>query len=234
MSYCVNCGVKLDRTAKRCPLCNTPIVNPKEIIDPAFPTPFPKGKGQVEQVRHSDLAILISVVLGSTAIACGLINILVSAHYPWSLYVIGACVTLWVFFTPAIIYTRIPSYVSVLLDGFVLAVYCYLVSIPHPGNGWFFQLAIPIISAITFLVILFVFLTRNISTSILSIAIYFFSEISVFCLVLDILIKGTVYGELSIGWSIIVLICCVCIDIILITIIKRTRLREEVRRRMHI
>lgn len=29
MSYCVNCGVELDASAKICPLCNTPVINPK-------------------------------------------------------------------------------------------------------------------------------------------------------------------------------------------------------------
>ena len=27
MSYCVNCGVKLDPSLERCPLCNTPVIN---------------------------------------------------------------------------------------------------------------------------------------------------------------------------------------------------------------
>ena len=30
MSYCVNCGVELERNAGECPLCNTPVVNPRE------------------------------------------------------------------------------------------------------------------------------------------------------------------------------------------------------------
>ena len=31
MSYCVNCGVELDASAKECPLCNTPVLNPREL-----------------------------------------------------------------------------------------------------------------------------------------------------------------------------------------------------------
>ena len=31
MSYCVNCGVKLEETLNKCPLCNTPIINPNEL-----------------------------------------------------------------------------------------------------------------------------------------------------------------------------------------------------------
>ena len=31
MSYCVNCGVKLDPSLKYCPLCNTPVINPHDL-----------------------------------------------------------------------------------------------------------------------------------------------------------------------------------------------------------
>ncbi len=30
MAYCVNCGVKLEETLTKCPLCNTPVYHPQE------------------------------------------------------------------------------------------------------------------------------------------------------------------------------------------------------------
>ena len=42
MSYCVNCGVKLEESLVRCPLCNTPVMNPN-LLDKEKPeSPFPK------------------------------------------------------------------------------------------------------------------------------------------------------------------------------------------------
>ena len=52
MSYCVNCGVELDASANECPLCNTPVVNPKELEKKNVQTPFPKESGQVETVKE--------------------------------------------------------------------------------------------------------------------------------------------------------------------------------------
>lgn len=63
MSYCVNCGVKLDPSLKYCPLCNTPVINPHDLSKMQPVSPFPKEKGQVEVVRRKDLAILLSVSL---------------------------------------------------------------------------------------------------------------------------------------------------------------------------
>jgi len=51
MSYCVNCGVELDASATKCPLCDTPVYNPKAPEPATQPSPFPKEKGQVEVVE---------------------------------------------------------------------------------------------------------------------------------------------------------------------------------------
>jgi len=54
MSYCVNCGVELDASATKCPLCDTPVYNPKAPEPSTQPSPFPKEKGQVEVVKRKD------------------------------------------------------------------------------------------------------------------------------------------------------------------------------------
>ena len=36
MSYCVNCGVELDASSRECPLCNTPVINPRELNSQAW------------------------------------------------------------------------------------------------------------------------------------------------------------------------------------------------------
>ena len=62
MSYCVNCGVELDASSRECPLCNTPVINPRERLQQGScggleagkgerPAAFPKDKGQVETVK---------------------------------------------------------------------------------------------------------------------------------------------------------------------------------------
>ena len=52
MSYCVNCGVELCDSAKECPLCNTPVINPRKPGQGQGISPFPEEKGQVETVKR--------------------------------------------------------------------------------------------------------------------------------------------------------------------------------------
>ena len=42
MSYCVNCGVELDDSAKKCALCGAPVLNPYlDEPEEALPPPYP-------------------------------------------------------------------------------------------------------------------------------------------------------------------------------------------------
>lgn len=64
-------------------------------------------------------------------------------------------------------------------------------------------------------------------------ALYFFIEIPILCVTLELLIKRFCRVPYRITWSAVVLTVCVIIDIALITIIAKKRLRNEVRRRLH-
>ena len=129
MSYCVNCGVELDASARECPLCNTPVINPKELEKMAMAQrPFPTEQGQVETVKRKDLGILVSMVVLATAVTCGILNALTFQESLWSLAVIGACIILWVIMIPAVIYTKQPVYVSLLYDGGAVALYLFMLS----------------------------------------------------------------------------------------------------------
>ena len=58
MSYCVNCGVELDKTCSVCPLCNTKVINPNQPVDTVSPKPYPVNKGYVDSGIRKETAIL--------------------------------------------------------------------------------------------------------------------------------------------------------------------------------
>ena len=233
MSYCVNCGVELHKTCAVCPLCNTKVLNPVQAVDLTSPTPYPARKGDVAPAQRADVMLLISVVLAVTAGVCGLLNLLIFWKTSWSLYVIGGCALLWVFCLP-VFFKRLSPYVSIFLDGIGIAMYFGIVAWLHPGQGWYLRLAFPLILLATVLILLYAVSVRQIHASILSCAALILGEIAVYTVVVELLIHFFRQTPPVITWSAIVLTCCVIIDAALITIIRRSRLREEVRRRMHI
>ena len=242
MSYCVNCGVELDATAGECPLCNTPVLNPKEIERHAFQAvdagksgaePFPREKGQVETANKKDLGILLSTVVLASAVTCGVLNALVFRENLWSLAVIGACAILWVVMIPAVIYTKQSVYISLLLDGAVVAVYLYMLTFLTAGSGWFWGLGLPIVVLVTATAEALTACILRLPRSFLTVALYLFTAIGALCVVLEVLIDRYIEDEITIRWSAVVLVVCVVLDIALITMLSRRRLRNAVRRRLH-
>ena len=233
MSYCVNCGVELEASLQECPLCHTPVINPKEINKQSTASPYPTDKGQVEVVKRKDFGILVSVVLIATGATCLLLNLLVFNSSLWSLVVIGSCLCLFVFSFPAIFYSKTPIYLSLLADGISVAVYLFLITFLTDSNEWFWHLGLPIVALLTVLAELFPLLARFLPFNILSCALCIFIEIPAFCVSLELLIRHILERPYRITWSAVVLTVCVIIDIALITILAKKRLRNEVRRRLH-
>ena len=233
MSYCVNCGVELDSSIKECPLCNTPVINPNKHDNMMSVASYPDSKGEVEVVKRKDLGILLTVVLSATSITCLLLNLLVFTGSLWSFMVIGVCICLFFFAFPAVIYTKSPIYLSFLVDGIAVGIYLYLITFLTSDSDWFWQLGLPIVVMITALIELFTLLARTFPFNILSGSLYLFTDIAILCVFLELMIERFYDDSYHISWSAVVLTVCVIIDITLITILAKKRLRNEVRRRLH-
>ncbi len=233
MSYCVNCGVELESSLTECPLCNTPVINPKELHNYQKPSPYPREKGQVDVVKKKDLTILICIVLGATSLSCLLLNLFVFSGSPWSLFIIGACLILFVLAIPAVIYTRLPIYISLLFDGIAVGFYLYMITFNTASSSWFLGLALPIVALITILVEIFALLLRSFPVSFITTALYFFAETALLCVGIELLIHHYSGEPLHLVWSAVVLTVCSVIVVLLITVLSRRRLRDAVRRRLH-
>jgi hypothetical protein len=234
MSYCVNCGVELEKTLNKCPLCNTPVLNPNMPIHKDSIKPYPEEKGQVTPESKTVAAILLSVILSSAAISCALLNLFVFKQNLWSLYIIGVCFLLWIFAIPIFIYTKLSAYITLLLDGVALAIYIGIIAYQYPGRGWYYEIALPIVFLITLSLLFYIFFIQKLSKAFLGKCIVIFSEIGILAVSIELLIRNYFYHKLYITWSAVVLTGCVIIIIMLMTIIKVSSIREEVRRRMHI
>ena len=234
MSYCVNCGVELESSLMACPLCHTPVMNPRELNKETPPSPYPTDKGQVEVVKRKDLGILLTVVLSATAGTCLLLNLLVFNSSLWSLLVIGSCLCLCVFTFPAIFYSKMPVYLTLLADGVSVVIFLFLITFMTNTDLWFWLLGLPVVALITVMAELFALLAKFIPFTVLSCAFYLFVGIPAFCVILELLIKHMLDQPYRITWSAVVLTVCVIIDFALVTILAKKRLRNEVRRRLHI
>ena len=230
MSYCVNCGVELDPSAKTCPLCGTPAWHP-ELDAPPY---FPANSAAVQPASRREAAILLTAMLVSVSLCCGLLNLFLPTDRPWSLYVIGAAVMLWVWFALPMVLRRLPVFFPAhrRRGGHR---HLRLAHFHRPGGSrWFRGLALPMIGWAGLLVFLLSFLLRGGRRSTLSAIALVIGAGGLLAIGIEFCIDRYFRGVWQPGWSLIVLAVCVGLIIPLRIVRRVPSLREEARRRFNL
>lgn len=233
MSYCVNCGVELDKTRASCPLCHTKVYNPNQPVDTISPTPYPKNQGTTEHVDSGELLSLVSIVLATAAIVCGLLNLFVFTRTRWSLYVIGIFVLLWVYVLPMLLRDKINPFLAIALDGATMALYVGMIALLHPGQGWYQEVAFPIILVSTVLIEVFYLFNIRMKLPWIVRMMVVFAIIAVISVSIQVLIGFHFDRHIVLTWSAVVLACCGAIDVILFALLHHKGARNEIQKRMH-
>ena len=234
MSYCVHCGVELDATASFCPLCHTPVVDPGQPVDTASPQPFPTQRGEVAPASKLEVALLITAMLASVAVCCGVLNLFLQAGRAWSLYVIGAAAMLWLWLVPPLLARGMHLLLRLAVDIGAVLLYVYLISVDLDGRAWFLGLAAPLIlwgGAVLLILGLVLLVYHRSAITTLTILI---GSVGIFVLGVEFLVDRWLFRAWEPGWSLVVLVVCVGMVIPLIIIRRVPSLREEVRRRFHL
>ena len=233
MSYCVNCGVELDATRASCPLCNTIVYNPNQPVDLVSPTPYPKESGKSEKVDHKELTSLMSIVFATISVVCGLLNWLVFTRTCWSYYIIGGFAVLWVYLIPVFFRDKLSPFAAIGLDGLVLALYVGMVALLHPGQGWYLEIALPIVAISTALMEVYYLFNVRLKTSAITKLMVIFGIIAIITVAVQTLIGFHFNRMINLTWSAIVLACCMALEIILFALSFHKGARNELRKRMH-
>lgn len=235
MSYCVNCGVELDASLEKCPLCGTRVYNPQNMgeINPDDTSTFPERRGEVEKIGKRDSVVFLTVLMLTVMVTCGLLNGLVYNSLWWSLPVMGVCVLVWIFFVTAVFCDRITVYAMFLTDAAAVGGYLYLISRMTKTDLWFAQIALPILAVVFFLIEFFVLLGRKLPFSLLVGTLYSFVSIGGICVAIEIVTDLYYTDGISLSWSAIVLTVCAIISVILGMMLVMRRLRNSISRRLH-
>ena len=235
MSYCVNCGVELQKSEPRCPLCGTEVYNPNEMQEEKPIRPYPSHVEHLDKkVDQRYIASFISLLLLIPLFTVMLANILVSKQLTWSYYVLGGELVLFaVFLLPMI--ARMPKVLYALIDAVAVGVLLLLIQVIAGGDwSWLLLLALPI-------------------TGLTAVMCWFFSIMAGpgfrlpvfvrFSLALVCLGVFVVAIEFFIGlylgrigwptWSLYVLFPCLVLASSLLLLNRRARVKEEIKKRFY-
>ena len=146
MSYCVNCGVELDASAKKCVLCDTPVYNPKHPPEDV-PAPYSDKVVLPPKVRRRFSAFLFSMILLLPNIVCLLIDLLVSKEngLQWAHFVNTASLFLWILFVLPFLIQKVRTFVLILVDSLAILGYVYFFYHIFATREWFWSMALPLV-----------------------------------------------------------------------------------------
>ena len=233
MSYCVNCGVELDPGVTHCPLCGTPVYHPDALRKDEEASFFAAKKEEIPPVSHRELALLLTAMLVSVALCCGILNLFLLPQHLWFLYVAGAAAMLWIWFVLPLVLRRIPPWIALPVDVCAVGLYLLLISIALGGEQWFRHLILPILIAAVVILLVLCFLLRDHRHRMLTTATFIITAAALLALTTEFFCDRYFHGVWQPGWSLIVLTVCIALDVPLLIVRHVPALREEARRRFH-
>ena len=216
MSYCVNCGVELAPDASRCPLCGTPAWKPDETA----PRYFPTKPAVVPPASRRAAALLLTAMLASVSLCCGLLNLILATAHPWSLYVAGAAVMLWIWFALPMLARGIPIFFRLTADVAAVGIYVWIISVALHGGRWFRGLALR-------------FFLRDGRRSRISTLAMCIGAVGLLVLGVEYCMDRYFLQAWEPSWSLVVAVICIGLIIPLRIVRRVPSLREEARRRFN-
>ena len=233
MPYCVNCGVELAESEKKCPLCSIPVYVPNQNGLKKFKTPYPAREEYFSNKRERRFtSLILTLCFSFPALICFLVDLIYSSNLWWSFFVVGAMVILWVFTVPPLIIENLNLFVCIALDSVAVILYLYLVEYLTKGD-WFFWLGLPLALTLTILIIIcgilvfYRYVWGFYVGALLSVAV------GIFVAVLESVISNYHFGHMSFNASLIVGIVMFFSALFFLSIGRRQKLKEEFKKRMH-
>ena len=185
MSYCVNCGVELDESAKKCALCDTPVYDP--LINKEADKPFSNVPKIPDGIKQRFIVAIISVILLIPNVVCLFVNLFFSPSFYWFVYVLASSLLVWVVFVFPFITKKPLPYLMWGFDTLACAAYIYVFyAMFRENNLWYFKIALPITLTVSLCVLIYIIWLRkkkhHWSSKMLHIAIDVFVSAAVACL----------------------------------------------------
>lgn len=162
MSYCVNCGVELDASAKKCVLCDTPVYHPDKKEDADITAPFSDVIVVPQNMKKKFVALIITYILLIPNIVCTFINIFTSPEKLWFIYLVSTSLLLWVVFVFPFLSKKLHPYMMWAFDTAAVALYTFVFhSQSFGGDSWYFNIALPSILIVAACVLAFIYWDRR-------------------------------------------------------------------------
>ncbi len=233
MSYCVNCGVELDDSAKACALCGAPVLNPYlDEPEQELPAPYPDRLVLPEGANRRYIAFIVSMVLLIPNLVCGVANLLMLGSGLWSVYVVSASLLFWVLFIVPFLMERPRPHLLWLLDTLAGALYALLFYVIGWGQrGWFLRLGLPLILGLSAMALFMILWLGRKRRDWPHVSIAALLEIALYAVYADVLFSLFFHTGMPVRYSLLIVVCCLALMAFFIAVARNKRLRAWLSRK---
>ncbi len=229
MSYCVNCGVELEKGCPECPLCDTPVINPRENNTRQDKFVYPDKIDIPKSVNKRYWVFVLSLVMLIPNLVLMILNALLFDSGVVK-YIVGGFFVAWIWFLFPLLWKKPIPVILLGIDAIALLAYLNMFRIYGDDNGWFNSLVLPVVIALWAICNLFIFwLKKPRSKPLIAIAVL--GAINVMSFVIEICMNMFYNGRLEIVVSLVMTACCVSLMVFFAVLAKSKRLKAWVSRK---
>lgn len=229
MSYCVNCGVELEKGCPECPLCDTPVINPREKTTDNDKSVYPENIIIPKSLSKKYWVFLISMIMLIPNLVMLILNALIFDSHVVP-YITGGFVVSWIWFLFPFLWKKVMPMLLLAIDALALLVYLYTFRILGDDSGWFALVAMPVVIVMWAIGNGFILLfKKNKNKALRTTAVI--GAINVMSFVIEICMNMFYNGRLMIPVSLVVTACCVSLMIFFIVLAKSKKLNAWVSRK---
>ncbi len=229
MSYCVNCGVELEKGCPACPLCDTPVINPREKAGTPEKPLFPEILEIPKSVSKKYWAFVLSLIILIPNLVLLVLDILIFKS-EISKFIIGGFAVAWVWFIFPLLWKKNIPVVMLGIDAITLLAYLNMFRLYGVEDGWFSSIVLPVVIALWALCNLFIFwLKKPRDKSMIAVAVL--GAINLMSFVIEICMNMYYNGKLQVVISFIVTACCVSLMIFFTVMAKSKRFKDWAERK---
>ena len=234
MSYCVNCGVELERSLKKCPLCGVPVINPLEQEVPEEAPAFPTARDELKKKDRTFWIGFFSLLYLVPVVTCVISNLLYDKALTWAIYVAAGALIAWVFSTSPFYFSRPSPRRMLAVDFFAVLAGLLIIQLMTGGPNWYIGIALPVAAYCAAASWAFLTLTSSGRLRGFALAGGITVISGVLALLAELLVDLYTSGAVHLVWSWFVVAPCISIAALLVLISHNKRFRQELAKRLHV
>ncbi len=229
MSYCVNCGVELEKGCPACPLCDTPVINPREKkADDAMPA-LPEILDIPKSLSKKYWAFVLSLIIIIPNLVLLVLDILVFRS-GIAKFIAGGFAVAWIWFIFPLLWKKNIPVIMLGIDAIALLVYLNMFRLYGVENGWFNSIVLPVVIALWAICNVFIFWLRKPRSKSMT-AVGVLGAVNLMSFVIEICINMFYKGKLQVIVSLAVTACCVSLMVFFAVMAKSRKFKAWAERK---